>query len=409
MKSIKYLLIGGGLASNSAAKTLRKCDADGTIAIVTNEAYLPYNRPPLSKDYLKGKIIRERLFFDSKVFYEQNYINVILNTAVEKIDLSEKIARVSSGDTIQFDKVLVATGGHPTPLPIPGTNLGGVAYIRTLDDTDSIARLAQGSQKAVIIGGGFIGLELAASLTVLGITCEIIELQSRIWSHFAPKLLSTFFQDYCSGKGVKFHLEEKVSEILGKDGKVNRVRLESNKEIPCDMVCIGIGIVPNTELAIASGLEVDNGIVVNENLRSSHADVYAAGDVSNYIDSFSGNRKRVEHWGHAKFSGQCAAYNMMGESRKYEFLSYVWSEIFDVRLNFAGDESDYDEILTRGCIKEGAFSLLFLKENLLTGGFTINVKGAEFAQIKRLILERTDLKAKKDELLNPQVDLGLLL
>lgn len=263
--------------------------------------------------------------------------------------------------------------------------------------------------RAVVIGGGFIGMELAASLTLVGVQCDVIELQPRIWSHFAPEELSVFFQDYCSNKGIRFHLEEKTSEILEDKGKVTGIRLESGKVLQCDMVCIGVGIQPNIELAVASGLKVEDGIVVNDFLQTTNNDVYAAGDVSNYFDSVFAKRKRVEHWGHAKFSGQCAGKNMAGDRQKYEFLSYVWSDIFDIRLNFAGDESDYDEILTRGKIENQSFSLLYLKQNILTGGFTVNVKGAEFAIIKRLIQERKNLKHKKDQLLNPDCDLKLLL
>ena len=409
MKSGKYLLIGGGLASNSAAKALRKIDRDASIIMISEEPYLPYNRPPLSKDYLKGKLPQSRLFFDADVFYEKNHIEIIINTAVDKLNLSENTAYLSDGGAIQFCKALIATGGRPLRLPVPGAELNGVTYLRTLDDTNLVARLAKDSRRAVIIGGGFIGMELASSLTLLGVECDVIELQPRIWSHFAPEELSIFFQDYCSNKGIRFHLEEKASEILGNDGKVTAIRLDSGKEIPCDMVCIGIGIQPNTELATASGLAVNNGITVNERLQTSNTDIYAAGDVSSYIDSIFGRRKRVEHWGHAKFSGQCAGQNMAGENQQYEFLSYVWSDIFDIRLNFAGDESNYDEILTRGSIKDRSFSLLYLNDNMITGGFAVNAIGAEFALIKRLIQERKDLKHHKDQLTNPDRDLKSLL
>ena len=405
MKSTKYLLIGGGLASNSAAKILRSGDLGAGITIVSDEQHLPYNRPPLSKDYLQGKLVRERLFFDSESFYKTNQIDFILNSSVKTINLTDKIAHLSSDDMIRFDKALIATGGRPTRLPIKGSNLDGVTYLRTLDEAEAIHSLAKEGKKAVIIGAGFIGLELASSLTSFGVKCEVVELQPRIWSHFAPERLSLFFQDYCVTKGVRFHFEDNVTEVLGKDGKVTAVCLQSNKTLMCDMVCIGVGIVPNCELASAAGLSTDNGIVVDEFLQTSHPDVFAAGDVSNYIDSISGKRTRVEHWGHAKFSGQCAAHNMMGNAQKYEFLSYVWSNIFDYRLNFAGDESDYDKIVIRGHINKGCFTLLYIRDHCLTGGFTVNVKGIEFAMIKRLIQERLDLSGKMDELRNIECSL----
>ena len=409
MKSTKYLLVGGGLAANSAAKALRKSDTDAGIVVVTDEPHLPYNRPPLSKDYLKGKLVRERLFFDPKSFYEENRIEVVLNNSVKKINLEEKIAHLSNDELIRFDKALVATGGCPIRLRITGSDLGGVTYLRTLDDAEVIIRLAKKGQRVVIIGGGFIGLELAASLTSLGMRCDVVELQPRIWSRFAPEQLSFFFQDYCIAKGVRFHFEDKVIGILGKNRKVSRVCLESKRELDCDMVCIGVGIVPNTELATASGLTTENGIVVNAFLRTSHPDIFAAGDVANYIDSVSGKRKRVEHWGHAKFSGQCAAQNMMGNAQKYEFLSYVWSDIFDCRLNFAGDESGYDELVIRGDVDQGSFTLLCLRDHRLTGGFTVNVKGIEFAMVKRLIQERLDLSGKMDKLRDVEFRLKELL
>ncbi|MFQ5911979.1 MAG: NAD(P)/FAD-dependent oxidoreductase [Nitrospinota bacterium] len=400
MKSTKYLLIGGGLASSEAAKQLREADPEGSITLVSEEPYVPYDRPPLSKEFLRGEKPQEQVFFDPEQSFRDRGIDLILGAAVQEQDLKTKAATLTNGEVLQFEKALIATGGRPIRLNIPGADLPGVQYLRSLDDSAAIAAEAGPGKRAAIIGAGFIGMEAAASLTQRGVQVNVIEALPHIWARFADATLAGFFESYCTEKGITFHTGETVTEIRG-DARASSVLTQSGKELPCDFVCIAIGIVPNVELAQRAGLQVDNGVVVNECLQSSHPDVYAAGDVANYPDPVFGKRRRVEHWGHAEYCGQLAGQNMAGANNPYNLLTYVWSDIFDLHLEFAGDESEYDRVIVRGRLEEKSFTVFYLKENALRAYFAINTGSKEFLTFQRLIRRGIDLTGKEAQLEDP--------
>ena len=408
MKDTKYLLIGGGVASGRAARQLRQKDPQGSITLVGEELYVPYDRPPLSKEFMRGKKPKEKLFFDPEKYFQDNNIELILGVAVQRLDLANKTAALSSGESVSFEKALIATGGRPVRLRLPGGDMSGVHYLRTLDDSAAIASQAGQGKRAVIIGAGFIGMEVASSLAQLGVKVSVIEAMPHIWPRFADASLAGFFQDYCTQKGVTFITGDTVTEIRG-SGRLSSVATKSGKELPCDFLCIAVGIVPNVELAQQAGLKVDNGIVVDEYLRSSHPDVYAAGDVANYTDPIFGKRRRVEHWGHAEYCGQLAGGNMAGASNKYDLVTYVWSDIFDLHLEFAGDESEHDRVLLRGSFKDKSFTVLYLKRNMLTAYFAINVSSKEFPPLQRLIKQKNDLSGKESQLQDPAFDIKSLI
>jgi 3-phenylpropionate/trans-cinnamate dioxygenase ferredoxin reductase subunit len=408
MKSTKYVLIGGGLASSQAAKQIRKADPQGSVTLVGEEPYVPYDRPPLSKEFLRGEKSREALFFDPEQRLRDHGIDLILGVAVKQLNLPDKTATLANGEAIAFEKALIATGGRPVRLKLPGGDLPGVYYLRTLDDSAAIHAEAGKGKRAVFIGAGFIGMEVAASLTQQGVQVTVIEAQPHIWARFADATLAGFFQDYCANKGVRFYTNEMAAEIKGR-GKPSAVVTRSGREIPCDFVCIGVGIVPNVELAQQAGLKVENGIVVNEYLRASHPDVYAAGDVANYLDPIFGKRRRVEHWGHAEYCGQLAGQNMAGANKTYDLLTYVWSDIFDLHLQFAGDESEYNQVLIRGRFENKAFTVLFLKQHVLTAYFAVNTGSRDFLAMQRLIRGKKDLSGKEAQLRDPTVAVKTLL
>ncbi len=400
MKSTKYLLIGGGLASSQSAKQLREQDPQGPITLVGAEPHVPYDRPPLSKEFLRGEKPRAELFFDPEQYFHDHDIDLTLGIAVRQLDLASKTALLADGEAIAFEKALIATGGRPVSLKLPGGDLPGVYYLRTLDDSAAIAAEAGPGKRAVIIGAGFIGMEVAASLTQRGVRVTVIEAQPHIWARFADRALAGFFQDYCAQKGVSFHTSEMVAEVRGQ-GRPSSVVTRSGTELPCDFVCIGVGIVPNVELAQQAGLPVDNGVLVNEYLQSSHPDIYAAGDVANYLDPVFGKRRRVEHWGHAEYCGQLAGQNMAGARAPYDLLTYVWSDIFDLHLEFAGDEHEHDRVLVRGRFEDKAFTILYLKDSVLRAYFAINAGSKEFPALQRLIRGKKDLTGKEAQLQDP--------
>jgi NADPH-dependent 2,4-dienoyl-CoA reductase/sulfur reductase-like enzyme len=406
--STTYLLIGGGLASGQAAKQLRESDPHALITLVGEEPYVPYDRPPLSKEFLRGEKPRTALFFDPDQYFHDHRIDLVLGVAVQQLDLATKRAILANGEAIAFEKALIATGGRPVRLKVPGADLRGVYYLRTLDDSAAISAQATQGRRAAIIGAGFIGMEVAASLTQKGAQVTVIEAQPHIWARFADATLARFFQDYCTKRGVTFHTDELVAEIRG-EGRASAVVTRSGKEVPCDFVCIGVGIVPNAELAEQAGLKVGNGIVVNEYLPSSHPDIYAAGDVANYLDPVFGKRRRVEHWGHAEYSGQLAGQNMAGARNPYDLLTYVWSDIFDLHLEFAGDETEYDRVLSRGGVGNRSFTVLFLKQNVLRAYFAINASSKEFRVLQELIRRKKDISGKEALLQDLTCDIKRLL
>ncbi len=255
---------------------------------------------------------------------------------------------------------MIATGGRPVHPKIPGTDLPGVHYLRTLNDCLGLAADATPGSMAVLIGAGFIGLEVAASLTQRGVQVTVVETGPHIWPRFADEALARVVQEYCAAKGIEFRTGESVTEIQQQNDTL-AVLLKSGAVLPCNFVCIGVGIVPNVELAQQAGLTIENGIVVDEYLQTSQPGIYAAGDVANYVDPLFGKRRWVEHWGHAEYSGQLPAHNMTGARRPYDLLTYVWSDIFDLHLEFAGDEQEHDRVLLRGKLEHLSCIMLYLK------------------------------------------------
>lgn len=404
MEPATYVLIGGGLASTEAAKQLRQHDPAATITLIGEEPYLPYDRPPLSKEFLRGEKSTEHLFFHPAQYFHDHRITLILGTAARSLNASEKTVALADGRIIAFQKALIATGGRPVHLKLPGHDLAGVHYLRTIDDSAAIAADAKPGTRAVIIGAGFIGLEVAASLTQRGVQATVIEAQSHIWPRFADATLANLIQAYCASKGVTFMTGDTVTAIQG-HGRASSVATKSGRTLACDFVCIGVGIVPNVELAQQAGLAVENGVVVNEFLQSSHPDIYAAGDVAAYWDPLFGKRRRVEHWGHAEYCGQLAGQNMVGARNPYDLLTYVWSDIFDLHLEFAGDESEHDQVLLRGRLEDKSFIVLYLKEHVLKAYFAINAAAKDFPPLQRLIRSKKDLRGKEGQLQDPAVPL----
>jgi 3-phenylpropionate/trans-cinnamate dioxygenase ferredoxin reductase subunit len=408
MDPIKYLLIGGGLASSQAAKQLRQLDPQATITLVTEDPHEPYDHPPLSKDFLRGEMPKEKVFFDDPSFYEAQKIDLKLGMAVTKLSPSSKTATLANGSTVRYDKALIATGGRPVHLKIPGAVLPGVHYLRTLNDAMALSAAATPGSFAVLIGAGFIGVEVAASLAQRGVQVTVIETGPHIWPRFADETLAGAIQGHCAAKGIAFRTGESVTEIQQQNKRL-AVRLKSGAVLPCNFVCIGVGILPNVELAQQAGLTVANGIVVDEYLQTSQTDIYAAGDVANYVDPLFGKRRRVEHWGHAEYSGQLAGYNMAGARRPYDLLTYVWSDIFDLHLEFAGDEQEHDQMLLRGQLEKLSCIILYLKRHQLQAYFAINANNQDLPPLQKLIKSRKDLSDQESALQDPAVPLKSLL
>ena len=408
MREVKYLLIGGGLASYHAARQIRAADPEGSILLVSDEPVAPYDRPPLSKEFLTGKKTEAEIVFEPEDKLLGQRIDLALGRRVEGLAPAASMAVLDGNEEVRFERALLATGGRPIQLKVPGWQLSGVHYLRTVADSAGLAADAGRGAAAVVIGGGFIGLEVAASLRQIGLEVTVVEALPFIWARFANPTLSEFVKDYCSERGVRFLTGERLSEFRG-DSHVEAVVTASGKVLPCDIAVVGVGIVPNTELAQNAGLTVENGIVVDARMETSAPGIFAAGDVANYFDPVFGKRRRVEHWGHAEYTGQIAGRNMAGESQEYDFLTYVWSDIFDLHLEFAGDESEHEDALLRGNPKDGAFLIMYLKGGVVTAFFAVNMPAREFAVVRQLIRQHKDIRGREADLEDPKFNLRSLL
>jgi len=399
-----YLIIGSGIAGHNALKELLQLKPNSKIIMVSSDKYYPYDKPPLSKDYLRGKLEKDMLFFESDDFYKRDNLEVILNKSVERIDTGSKEAILSDGNTISFNKALITTGGRPRKLNIPGSE--NALYLRTLDDSDKIREAAGKSKNALIIGAGFIGVEVASSLTTLGVKTTVVEVMPYIWNTFVDEKVSRVIQQYLESKGISFILNDSLKEIQGKNAITS-----NSRRLETDMLLIAVGITPNVELAKESGIQVDNGIIVNEYLETSAKDIYAAGDIANIFDPREGRRKRIEHWNNAEYTGKLAARNMAGNREAYNFISSIWSDIFDIHIESAGETRNYDEYVIRGKFESQRprFSVIYLKGGTIKGYLAINRNVKEIVALNKLIQKQVEVSSKKDKLVEESFDLQKLL
>ncbi|MFO7820595.1 MAG: FAD-dependent oxidoreductase [Lentisphaeria bacterium] len=407
MKSVKYLLIGGGLAACEAVKGIRKHDAEGTIMLVGQEAHMPYNRPPLSKGFLQGKKSKNDCLCEPAAFYQENKVELLLGRRVTELDSDARKAVFDNGEGVQFEKALLATGGEAVRLPVNGIDFDDVYRLRTLDDSTAIAAAAKSSQKAAVIGGGFIGMEITASLASMGLEVAIIEHHNTLWPRFADPALAEQLRKYYENKGVTVLAGEKVTEVRG-PGKAEKVITESGREVPCDFVVCAVGIKLNTELAEQADLQIDNGVVVDSRLQTSHPAVYAAGDIANYPDPYFNKRRRVEHWGQAEYTGGLAGENMAGAKADYDLLTYAWSEGFDLHYEFAGEENVYDDVIMRGDFPDNNFAALYLRDNRLRGFVAVNPEQEALSALEALVSSQADLAGKSEVLADIGCDISKL-
>ena len=371
MNQSKYVILGGGMVAGYAAKELvERGLKPGELTIVSADAALPYERPPLSKSYLAGKDNEEAIRINSEDFYRKNGIQVTLNCDISSVDPGRKRLVAKSGDEFLFEKLVIATGARPRMLQIPGANLKNLRYLRSMADSKAIRESAEKMKRVVVVGGGFIGMEVAAVLAQKGIEVVMVLNEDRIWKRLFTPQMSDFFESYYAARGVRVMKNATIRELRG-DGGVNAVLLARGEAIPCDMVVAGIGVAPVTDMLSGSGIEVGDGVTVNEYLETNHADVYAAGDVANYPDAIFGKRRRVEHWDNAVTQGQYCARALMGERTPFKHVPYFFSDVFDLSYEYWGDSSAADQTIHRGDLSSKSFSVWWLRQNRVVGAFVM--------------------------------------
>ena len=372
MEKAKLAILGGGMVAGYAAKQLVELGLPGgDLTILSADTEVPYERPPLSKGFLAGKDSRESVRINPAEFYREHGIDVQLRCEVERVEAAEKLLHRKTGGPLGFDKLVIATGAQPRRLTVPGADLEGVYYLRSLDDSARIRVHAGNAKSAAVIGGGFIGMEVASVLAQKGVATTMVVQEERIWERFFTPAISHFFEKYYEARGVRIERKAKIDSVVG-SGTVAGVQLAGGATIAAEMVVAGIGVRPVTEFLASSGITVSDGVEVNEYLETNRPGIYAAGDVANYQDLLFGKRRRVEHWDNAVSQGQHCAKMLMGERSAFRHVPYFFSDVFDLSYEFWGDAQGADQTITRGEMTEKSFSVWWLREEELVAAFVMN-------------------------------------
>ena len=399
-RSVDYLLIGGGLASANCARWLREEGADGSVLLVGRENDPPYNRPPLSKGYMQGKESRDDVLFRPDEWWTEQNIELLTRTTVTKLDLESRVATLSTRDEVRFDKALLATGANVRRLRADGDELEGIHYLRTFGTSDAIKQDAENADGVVLIGGSYIGTEVAASLTLLGKKCSIVMMEDVTLERFYGAEVGGFFQGVLEEHGVEVHGGDELDRFEGSDGRITAVVTKSGKELPCDMVVIGAGVHPDVMLAKSAGLELGDagGVKCSSTLESSVPGVFAAGDICEYDSVVHGKSLRIEHWDVAFNHGKTAALNMLGRSQPHDAVPYFFSDLADwTGYEYVGPGSG--DTVIRGSLSDGDFTALYLGDDgAVTAALTVG-RSDDLEEARRFVKEKTrpDRAALADE------------
>ncbi len=431
MTEYRYMIVGGGLAGQRAAKGVRKVDEEGTAAVITREPHVPYERPPLSKGYLMGGEGLDAVYPEDPSWYDENNVDVMQGARVVSVDADDHTVTLDDGRELGYDKLLLATGGHAWQLPLTGADLERVFTLRTIEDSDAIRAAAESADHALVLGGSFIGSEVAASLTQLGTNVTMVFPEGRLLERIVPASFSAFLHETFEGEGVRILTGSKPERLEG-DGSVQRVVLdrgEADQEtLEIDMVVMGVGIRLNTELAADAGLELTerSEVIVDPYLRTSDPDIYAAGDIAAWPDPTFDKRLRVEHWDVARRQGLRAGRNMAAaalgdrvdavtEQKPYTSLPYFFSDMFDLSFEVWGDLSSWDRTLLRGTLGSSSYQLFYFDARedggpqSLVGVLTVGRLGDARKAIPKLIKARLSYDEVADELADETIELSTLV
>ncbi len=397
----KIVIAGGGHAAAQLISSLRQLKFDGQIVLVGEESLLPYQRPPLSKRYLAGALATERLYVKPESFYEQRDVELRLGTRVDGIDRDARTLSLSDGSRLPYDRLVLALGSRVRELEVEGMGLRGTHYLRTITDVDAIRGELDAGKRAVIVGAGYIGMEVAAVLRERDLDVTVVEIADRVMSRVVSAEISDFYQIEHTGRGVRLRLGTGVTAIAGRK-RVKSVETSGGEQLPADIVIAGVGIVPNTELAAEAGLEVDDGIVVDAHCRSSDPDVFAIGDCTRHPNAIYGRSLRLESVHNAVEQAKTAAANLCGGDSEYTQVPWFWSDQYDLKLQIAGLSAGYDDVVIRGNPADRSFACVYLQEQRLIAVDAVNAP-KEFVQSKPLIARRALLDMER--IADPAVDL----
>jgi NADPH-dependent 2,4-dienoyl-CoA reductase/sulfur reductase-like enzyme len=397
MSESLFVILGGGMVAGYAAKQLVELGLKpGELTILSVDNSVPYERPPLSKGFLAGKDSEESIRINSTDFYRKHGIEVKLNCEISGVDPRRKRLVLKAGGEFGYSKLIVATGANPRTLEIPGAKLQSLYYLRSLDSSKAIRSAAEKSKRAVVIGGGFIGMEVAAVLAQKNIQVTIVLAEDRLGKRLFSPEMSAFFESYYATRDVQLIKAATAIELRG-DGTVGGVVVSNGQSVPCDLVVAGIGVRPNTSILANSGIEVADGVMVNEFLEASQPDIFAAGDVANYQDVLFAKRRRVEHWDNAVVQGQYCARALLGERIPFKHVPYFFSDIFDLSYEYWGDSSGADQVVHRGDFSTKSFSAWWLSKKQVVAAFVMARPDEERDAAPKWIEARQTVSAAKLE------------
>ncbi len=401
----KFVIVGASLAGAKAAQELRERGFDGEVLLIGAEPELPYERPPLSKDYLRGESEREKVFVHDEGFYGQQQIELITGRTATKLDLNASQIVLDDGRLVGYDKLLLTTGAEPRRLTVPGAGLEGIFYLRTLSDAEALRERLEGGGHVAVVGAGWIGSEVAASARQKGLEVTLIDPLPLPNQRIFGEEIGSFYREVHAHRGVHLALGEGVEAFEG-DAKVCRVRTSTGRVVDCDFAVVGIGVSPRAELAGVAGLEIDNGIVVDERLQTTAPNVFAAGDVANAWHPFYERRVRVEHWANALNQGPAAARAMLGDAVSYDRIPYFFSDQYEVGMEYSGYATEWDEVVFRGSRDAGEFVAFWVRDTRVVAGMNVNVWDVN-AHVQALIRSRQPIDAAA--LREPEVPLESLI
>jgi 3-phenylpropionate/trans-cinnamate dioxygenase ferredoxin reductase subunit len=392
----RYLIVGGGIAAASAVEGIRELDRDGEITVMSNERELPYHRPPLSKGYLAGREQLEAVRVHDALWYRHNRVRYRLGVEAKSVHMGKQSVTLVSGVRLPYDRLLVATGSRARHLNVPGTDTPGFFLLRTLADSTALRNAIKPGTRLVLVGGSFIGLEVAATARVLGAEVTVLEMGQAVFGRFADPSLSDFFQRYLESHGITVKTNVRVARIRTVAGKLAGVVTEAGEQYPANVVVAGVGAEPNTDWLANSGFAIDRGgVVVNVRLETNNENVWAAGDIARFPDPVTRQPRRLEHWDNALAQGKQAGRNMAGAAESYLHQSAFFSDLFDVAINVLGDTDRPDSVAIRGNmdLKAPHFTALYVKGHKLMGAVLVNLatanRAAEFDLLQQNIVSGT--------------------
>lgn len=401
----RTIVVGAGQGAGQLVASLRQEKYEGEIVMIGEEPFLPYQRPPLSKAYLAGELPSERVLVRPEKFYQDKAIETRTDTRVDAIDRDRRTVSLAGGETMSWDNLVIATGSHVRRLPIPGIELDGVHYLRTMGDVDAIRSGIGEGKRLVIIGGGYIGLEVAAVARKLGMAVTVLEMEDRILARVTTPSMSAFYTRVHSAHGVDIRTGAAAAEILG-EGAVAGVRCMDGTVLEADMVIVGVGIIPTTALAEAAGLACENGIVVDAHCRTSDPAIFAIGDCTNHPSKLLGRRLRLESVPNAMDQARTVAKNIMGGDAEYDAVPWFWSDQYDLKLQMVGFSAGADQEVVRGDPDTGSFARFYLTEGVLTAVDAVN-RPKEFMASKLLVAAKKAVDA--GQLADEAVDIKSLV